>query len=90
MPTITIRTHPNQKSWINGDMHAVLRARPATFNVSRTNPMTLWRAGAYKASRHELRKAIGDLKGQYRLKVAWMLRLESHVARTIDYHRQQR
>jgi hypothetical protein len=37
VPTITIRTNPNQKPWMNRYVCTMLRARTAAFHVSRTN-----------------------------------------------------
>lgn len=35
VPTITIRKYHKQKPWMNGDIHTMLRAHTAAFNVSR-------------------------------------------------------
>ena len=41
-----------------GEIHIVLRARNAAFNVSRTNPDDSVARNEYKASRYERRKSI--------------------------------
>ena len=67
VPTITIRTYPNQKPWMNEDIHIILRALTAAFNVSRMNPDDSIARNAYKASR-----SIRDAKRQCRLKLYMM------------------
>ena len=38
VPTVTIRTYPNQKPWITGNLHTELKARAAAFKERNTNP----------------------------------------------------
>jgi hypothetical protein len=38
VPTVTIRTYPNQKQWITGNIRTELKARPAAFKEQDTNP----------------------------------------------------
>jgi DNA uptake protein ComE-like DNA-binding protein len=45
---MTIRTDPNQKPWITGNIRTELKARAATFKEWDTNP------GVYKKSRYDL------------------------------------
>uniref|UniRef100_A0A4W5PUH1 Rho related BTB domain containing 1 n=1 Tax=Hucho hucho TaxID=62062 RepID=A0A4W5PUH1_9TELE len=47
IPTVTVRTYPNQKPWITGNMHTELKARAAAFMERDTN------LDAYKKSRYE-------------------------------------
>jgi hypothetical protein len=44
IPTVTVRTSPNQKPWITGNIRTKLKARAAAFKVRDTNP------DAYKKS----------------------------------------
>ena len=38
VPTVTVRTYPNQKPWITGNIRTELKARAATFMERDTNP----------------------------------------------------
>ena len=49
IPTVTIRTYPNQKPWITGNIRTKLKARAAAFKERNTNP------DAYKKSHYALR-----------------------------------
>ena len=46
--TVTVRTYPNQKPWITGNIRIELKARAAAFKKRDTNP------DAYKKSRYAL------------------------------------
>ena len=48
VPTVTIRTYPNQKPWITGRIRTELKARAAAFKESDSNPE------AYKKYRYGL------------------------------------
>ena len=48
VPTVTVRTYPNQKPWITGKIRIKLKARAAAFKERDTNP------DAYKKSRYAL------------------------------------
>ncbi|KAJ8349109.1 hypothetical protein SKAU_G00276980 [Synaphobranchus kaupii] len=61
VPRVIVRTYPNQKPRVNGEVCSALRARTAAFH-SRD-------IGEYKKTRYELRKKIKTAKGQYREKV---------------------
>ena len=37
VPTVTLRTYPNQKPWITGNIHIELKARAAAFKERDTN-----------------------------------------------------
>jgi hypothetical protein len=63
VPTVTVRTYPNQKPWITGNIHTDLKARAAAFNELDTNPDT------YKKSRYALQQTIKQAKHQYRTKI---------------------
>ena len=52
VPTVTVRTYPNQKPWITGNIHIEPKARAAAFKERDTNP------DAYKKSRYALRRTI--------------------------------
>lgn len=65
VPTVTIKTFPNQNPWIDGSMRAKLKARPTAFNHgTATRNMA-----EYKQCSYSLRKAIKQAKSQYRDKV---------------------
>ena len=49
VPTVTVRTYPNQKSWITGSIRTELKARAAAFKERISNP------DVYKKSRYALR-----------------------------------
>ena len=49
VPTVTVRTYPNQKPWITGNIHIELKGRAAAFKERETDPE------AYKKSRYALR-----------------------------------
>jgi hypothetical protein len=49
IPTLTIRSYPNQKPWITGNICIELKARATAFKDYDTNP------DAYKKSRYALR-----------------------------------
>ncbi|XP_034427391.1 uncharacterized protein LOC117753423 [Hippoglossus hippoglossus] len=61
VPRITVRTFPNQKPWINGDVHAKLKAR--------TDAYISGDLEEYRKSRYALRSAISSAKRFYRDKV---------------------
>ena len=65
VPTTTIKTLTNQKTWIDGSIHAKLKARTTAFNQGKaTGNMT-----EYKQCSYSLHKAIKQAKRQYRDKV---------------------
>ena len=49
VPTVTVRTFPNQKPWITGNIRTELKAKSAAFKERDTN------LDAYKKSRYALR-----------------------------------
>ena len=49
VPTVTIRTSPNQKPWITGNIRTELKPRTAAFKERDSNPE------AYKKSSYDLR-----------------------------------
>jgi hypothetical protein len=63
VPTVTVRTYPNQKPWITGSIRTELKARAATFKEWDSNPE------AHKKSRYALRRTIKQAKLQYRTKI---------------------
>jgi hypothetical protein len=40
IPTVTVRTYPNQKPWITGNIRIELKARASAFKERETNPDT--------------------------------------------------
>ena len=63
VPTVTIRTYPNQKPWITGNIRTKLKGRSAAFKVRESNPEP------YKKSCYALRRTIKQAKRQYRAKI---------------------
>ena len=59
VPTVTVRTYPNQKPWITGNIRTELKVRAAAFKERE----------AYKKSRYALRRTIKQTKRQYRTKI---------------------
>ena len=49
VPTVTVRTYPNKKPWITGNIRTELKGRADTFKERDSNPE------AYKESRYALR-----------------------------------
>ena len=62
IPTVTVRTYPNQKPWITGN-HTELKARDAAFKEQDSNPQ------AYKKSRYALWWTIKEAKRHYSTKI---------------------
>ena len=60
VPTVTVRTYPNQKPWITGNIRTELKGRAASFKERDSNQE------AYKKSRYALRRTIKHAKCQYR------------------------
>ena len=58
-PTVTVRTYPNQKPWITGNICTELKARGTG----------LYNPEAYKKSRYARRRTIKQAKRQYRTKI---------------------
>ena len=63
VPTVTIRTYPNQKPWITGNIRIEQKARVAAFKERDTNPE------AYEKSCYALWWTIKQAKCQYRTKI---------------------
>jgi phosphorylcholine metabolism protein LicD len=63
IPTVTVRTHPNQKPWITGNIHNKLKGRTFAFKEQDSNPE------AYKKSHYALRRTIKQANHQYRTKI---------------------
>ncbi|KAG5852575.1 hypothetical protein ANANG_G00063900 [Anguilla anguilla] len=61
IPKVNVRTFPNQKPWVNGDVRAKLRARSSAHSSGDLE--------ALRKSRYDLRKAIRDAKRAYRDKL---------------------
>ena len=60
---MTVRTYPNQKTWITDSSRTELKARAAAFKERDSNPE------ASKKSRNALRRTIKQAKRQYRTKI---------------------
>jgi hypothetical protein len=56
VPTVTVRTYPNKKPWITGNIHTELKGRAAAFKEQDSNPE------AYKKSCYALRRTIKQAK----------------------------
>lgn len=52
VPTVTVRTYPNQKPWITGNIRTELKGRATAFKEQDSNPE------AYKKSHYALRRTI--------------------------------
>ena len=63
IPTVTVRTYPNQKPWITGNIRIELKARAAGFKERDTYP------AADKKSHYALRRTFKQAKRQYRTKI---------------------
>ena len=63
VPTMTVRTYPNQKPWITGSIRTEIKARAVSFKEREYNPE------AYKKSRYALRRIIKQAKRQHRTKI---------------------
>ena len=63
VPTVTVRTYPNQKPWITGNICTELKARADAFKERDSNPEV------YKKSRYALQRTIKQAKCQYRTKI---------------------
>ena len=60
---MTLRTYPNQKPWITGNIRTELKGRTAGFKEQDSNPE------AYKKSHYALRRIIKQAKRQYKTKI---------------------
>ena len=87
-PTVTIKTYPNQKPWIDGSICAKLKVRTTAFNHGKVTG----NMAEYKQCSYSLKKAIKQAKHQYRDRGVAIQRLTGHMwqgLQTItDYTRQ--
>ena len=60
VPTVTIKTCPNQKPWIDSSIRAKLKVQTTKFNHGRVTG----NMGGYKQCSYSLRKAIKQAKCQ--------------------------
>ena len=51
VPKKILRVFPNEKTWMNRDIHCLLRSRSEAFN-----------SGRYKKARYDLHRSIEDVK----------------------------
>jgi hypothetical protein len=63
VPTMTVRTYPNQKPLVTVNIHIELKDRAAAFKERETNLDT------YKKYCYALRRTIKEAKRQYRIKI---------------------
>ena len=63
VPKVTVRTYPNQKPWITGNISTELNGRAAAFKERDSN------TNAYKKSRYALKRNIKQAKRQHRTKI---------------------
>ncbi|XP_051888928.1 uncharacterized protein LOC127579910 [Pristis pectinata] len=61
VPKRTIRVFPNQKGWMNWEIHSLLKSRTAAFKSGDPD--------LHKKSRYDLWKAIRNAKRQYQFKI---------------------
>ena len=88
IPTVTTKTYPNQKLWIDGSIRSKLKMRTTAFN----NGKATGNMAEYKQSNNSLCKAIKQAKLYYRdtrVAIQW-LRHETYVAGSTDNHRLQK
>ncbi|KAG5263395.1 hypothetical protein AALO_G00264390, partial [Alosa alosa] len=65
IPTVKIRSFPNQKPWVDREVRTALKTRAMTYNAGLiSGDMT-----DYKAASYSLRRAIKDAKRRYRDRV---------------------
>jgi hypothetical protein len=65
VPTVTIKTYPNQKLWIDGSISAKLKVQTTEFNHGKVTGYMV----EYKQCSYSLRKAIKQAKRHCRDKV---------------------
>ena len=85
VPTVTVRTYPNQKPWITGNIRTELKGRAAAFKEWDYNPE------AYKKIRYALQQTIKQAKRQYKDGIILhRLQRSSDVEGLANYYRLQR
>ncbi|KAK6305329.1 hypothetical protein J4Q44_G00241090 [Coregonus suidteri] len=68
VPTVMIRTYPNQKQWVDGSIRAKLKARTTTFNHGKvTGNMDMYKQTSYDLRKASLRKVTMAFTGKYQL-----------------------
>ena len=83
LPTVSIKTYPNQKTWIDVSIRAELKARPTAFNHGKVTGNMV----KYKQCNYSHRKAIKQAKHQYRDKVESLLNgPDTYVTGSTDNH----
>ena len=63
VPIVTLRTYPNQKPWITGNICTELKSRAAAFKEWDSNP------DSYRKSRYALQQNIKQTKLQHRTRI---------------------
>ena len=63
IPTVTVRTYPNQKPWITGNIHTELKGRAVAFKEQDSD------LEAYKKSHYALQRTTKQAKHKYRTKI---------------------
>ncbi|KAL1268386.1 hypothetical protein QQF64_033749 [Cirrhinus molitorella] len=61
IPTVTIRTFPNQKPWVDRSIRAAVNARSATYNSG----LSTGDMSGYKVVSYGVRRTVRDAKRQY-------------------------
>ncbi|KAL2085072.1 hypothetical protein ACEWY4_018392 [Coilia grayii] len=65
IPTVKIKSFPNQKPWVDKDVRMALKTRTTTYNAG----LTSGDMSDYKAASYSLRRTIKDAKRRYRDRV---------------------
>ena len=88
IPTVTIKTYPNQKPWIDGSIRTKLKARTTAFNHGKVTGNMV----EYKQCSYSLRKAITGKTSVQRQSgvVIQRRRHETNVVGSTDNHGLQR
>jgi len=86
VPTVKVRSFPNQKPWVDGSIHYALNARIAAYNSG----LVFSHMDEYKAASYGLRRVVKDVKRRYRDKVESQMEqhdIQTPMAGATDYHR---
>ena len=76
VPTVTIKTYPNQKLWIDGGICAKLKARTTAVNHGKAN------MAEYKQYSYSLHNAIKQATCEYRNKVEGLHMITGYKTKT--------
>lgn len=81
VPRVTVWTYPNQKPWINGEIHLVLKVQTAAFNSKDPDE--------YRKAQYEFRKSITQYRGKVDGVMLQWFQHQAHVEWAKDHHRLQ-